>query len=63
MASLDQVEILGIAVVHKGGYKINLPPKVKEVLKLKEGDEALFYINKEGEVVIRKNAKFRFELR
>lgn len=62
MVEIEEIRVLGVAKVYSGGYKVNLPSRVREILDLKEGDEIVFYLNERGELVVRKNAP-RFRLR
>jgi len=64
-SNMDQLdyEVLGIATVFGGGYKINLPRKVREIFGLKDGDELVFYRKSDGTIGLTKNVKWTFELK
>jgi AbrB family looped-hinge helix DNA binding protein len=54
------MEVLGVTRVH--GNKVWLPKEVRARLKVGENDLVYFYVNENGEVVVKKSER-EFKLR
>jgi len=53
------IEVIGNTIIYKG--KITVLAEIRERFKLKDGDKLFWIINKNGDLVIRKNVNSKLK--